>query len=74
MADNYTVGTGKQDVILNPNGPGFQSVWEFPVQVTDGAAKGTRFTVTVPQDELSADAVHTAIADRLATLNDIHSR
>jgi hypothetical protein len=74
MADGYTVGTGKQDVILNPNGPGFQSVWEFPVVVTSGPAQGSRFTVTVPQEGLSADAVHTAITDQLATLEDIHSR
>lgn len=74
MADGYTVGTGKQDVILNPNGPGFQSVWEFPVTVTDGAAKGTRFTVTIPQDDLSSDSVHQAIADQLAVLHAIHSR
>lgn len=74
MADSYTVGTGKQDVQLNPNGPGFHTVWEFPVQVTDGPAKGTRFTVSVPQDDLSPDAVHTAIADQLAILEGIHSR
>lgn len=74
MADTYTVGTGKQDVILNPNGPGFSSVWEFPVSVTSGPAKGTRFTVTVDSADLSADAVHTAITDQLAVLEGIHSR
>lgn len=74
MADKYDVGKGKQDVILNPNGAGFSSVWEFPVTVTDGPAQGTRFTVTVPQDGLSADAVHQAIADQLAILEDVHSR
>lgn len=74
MADTYDVGKGKQDVILNPNGPGFQSVWEFPVTVTGGPAQGTRFTVTVPQDVLSADSVHKAITDQLAILEGIHSR
>lgn len=73
MAEGYKVGTGKQDMVLDPNG-GFKEVWEFPVQVTDGPAKGTRFTVTVDASQLSPDAVHNAINDQLAILNAIHSK
>jgi len=74
MADGYQVGTGKEDVVLNPNGGGFKDVWEFPVTVTSGPAKGTHFTVKIDATDLSPDAVHDAIADQLAILESIHSR
>ena len=74
MADTYDVGTGKQEVVLNPNGAGFKSVWEFPVEVTGGPAAGTHFTVTVDAAKVSADTVHKAITDQLAILEEIHSR
>jgi hypothetical protein len=74
MADGYTVGTGKEDVVLNPNGGGFKDVWEFPITVTDGPARGTHFTVKIDATDLSPDAVHNAVADQLAILEGIHSR
>lgn len=74
MADGYTIGTGRQEVVLDPTGRGFKSVWEFPVTVTSGPAKGTQFTVTVDAADLGPDAVHNAIADQLAALTAIHTR
>lgn len=74
MADTYTVGSGKQDVVLNPNGAGFKSVWEFPVTVTGGPAQGTHFTVTLDSVGMTADKVHQAITDQLEILEAIHSR
>lgn len=74
MADGYQVGTGKEDVVLNPNGGGFKDIWEFPITVTDGPAKGTHFSVKIDAANLSADAVHNAVADQLAILESIHSR
>jgi hypothetical protein len=74
MADNYTVGTGRQDTILDPNGRGFKAVWEYPVSVTDGPSKGTHFTVTVDASDHSADAVHDAIAAEIRTLDEVKSR
>jgi hypothetical protein len=74
MADNYTVGTGRQDTVLDPDGHGFKSVWEYPVKVTDGPSKGTTFTVTVDASDHSADAVHSAITAELKTIDEIHTR
>lgn len=74
MADSYTVGTGRQDLVLDPTGRGFKSVWEFPVTVTSGPAKGTSFTTTVDAADLNADSVHAAIATQLKALEEIHSR
>lgn len=74
MADNYTVGTGRQDVVLDPNGRGFKSVWEYPITVTDGPSKGSTFTVTVDAADHSADTVHNAIVAQIKTLDEIHSR
>lgn len=74
MADGYTVGTGRQDSVLDPNGRGFKSVWEYPVTVTDGPSKGTSFQVTVDASDHSADAVHSAIASEIKTLDEVRSR
>lgn len=74
MADNYTVGTGRQDTVLDPNGRGFKSVWEYPVTVTDGPSKGTAFTVTVDAADHSADTVHNRIMAEIKNLDEIRSR
>lgn len=74
MAENYTIGTPKQDMQLNPNGTGFMSVWEYPVKVTAGAAKGTSFTVSIPAEDHNAKYIHDTIAAEVANLNDIRTK
>lgn len=74
MADGYTVGTGQQDTVLDPNGRGFKAVWHYPVEVTSGPSKGTHFQVTVDTSNHTADAVHKAIEDQIRVLDDIQSR
>lgn len=74
MADNYTIDTGEQDSVLDPNGRGFKSVWRYPVHVTSGPSAGTDFTVQVDDKDHSADTVHKAIAAKIKVLDEIHSR
>lgn len=73
MADNYTITSQKQATELNPNGTGFQEVWEITYRVTDGPSKGTVATVSVPEDQHDADHVKAAIEDKISSLDSIAS-
>lgn len=71
MASNYQIVSQKQNVEINPAGSGFIDVWEITYKVTDGPAKGTVATVTVPSEDHNADAVSSAIEDKIKDLSDI---
>lgn len=71
MAGNYTIQSQSQTVQVNPAGTGFENVWDITYKVTDGPARGTIATVTVPAEDHTADAVKAAIESKIADLNAI---
>lgn len=73
MADNYTILSQKQNVVLNPAGTGFSDVWEISYRVTDGPSKGTTGTVTVPEEDHNAAYVKNAIDEKISALDDVAS-
>lgn len=73
MADNYTVLSQKQDVVINHAGTGFEDVWEITYKVTSGPSKGTVATVKVPEEDHNAGYVNAAILDKIAALDEIAS-
>lgn len=69
MADyGYTVTSQSQSTEINPAGNGFMSVWNISYKVTDGPAKNTTGTVTVPEDEHTAPQVKALIEAKIAQL------
>lgn len=73
MASPYKILSQKQNVQINPQGTGFQNVWEVSYQVTDGPSKGTTGTVSVPEDDHNAAYVQKAIEDKISSLDAISS-
>ena len=71
MAKMYQVLSQKQDMTINPAGTGFENVWEITYKVTDGPAKGTVATITVPNEDHNATYVDSAINDKIAALHEI---
>lgn len=73
MADNYTILSQNQSQELSQSMGGFQEVWNITYKVTDGSAKGTVGTVTVPEADHNAVAVKAAIEAKISDLSDIAS-
>lgn len=73
MASNYTIGVQEQTTEIGPTGRNFINVWEVPVKVLSGPAKGTNFTLTFPDDEHTADVVKSAIEAKIANLESVAS-
>lgn len=71
MADKFSILAQKQNVEINPQGTGFQNVWEVTYKVTDGPSKGTVATVSVPEEDHNATYVDNAIKDKIAQLDAI---
>lgn len=73
MATGYQILSQKQNVQINPQGTGFQNVWDVSYQVTDGPSKGTTGTVSVPEADHNADYVGKAIQTKISALDAIAS-
>lgn len=73
MAQDYRVLGQKPEMNINPAGTGFTNDWAITYQVTDGPAKGTVGTVTVPQSDHNADYVDAAIREQMANLHGVAS-
>lgn len=73
MASNYTILSQNQNTEINPSGTGFMNVWNVTYKVTDGPARGTQGTVTVPEEDHNADYVGSAIEAKIAALADVAS-
>lgn len=71
MADTWTIINQKENTIISPTGQGFDDVWTISFRVTAGAAKGTVGTISVPEEEHTADFVKQAIDDKVAALNEV---
>lgn len=71
MPVKYTVVSQAQSTEINPAGTGFHEVWNITYRVTDGPAKGTVATVTVPEDEHTPNDVDAAITAKIESLNGI---
>lgn len=71
MAKDYSILSQSQSVEINPAGSGFENVWEITYKITDGPAKGTVATVTVPSEDHNADAVGAAIEAQIANAHEI---
>lgn len=73
MAQDYKILGQKQVMNLNPAGTGFSNDWEVTYQVTNGAAKGTVSTVTIPASDHNADYVDGAIREQMDNLHGVAS-
>lgn len=71
MADNYTVTAQKQDEVINPQGNGFEHVWEITYKVTDGPSRGTSGMVRVSEDNHNAEYVRALIESKIAALDEV---
>jgi hypothetical protein len=69
MPAKYTITGQKQSSQINAAGNGFQNVWEVTYKVTDGPAKGTVGTVSIPEEDHNATYVQQAIADKVTDLS-----
>lgn len=69
MAESYKVLSQVQDIEINPAGTGFMDVWKISYRVTSGPASGTIATVTVPNEDHTAEGVSAAIAAKVAQLS-----
>ena len=73
MADTWRVLSQKPGTEISPSGTGFQEVWNITYQVTDGPAKGTIGSLSVPEEDHNAAFIASAINDKVAALNEIAS-
>lgn len=73
MATGYSIVSQAPDFEVNPAGTGFQNVWKITYKVSNGPAKGTVGTVTVPEDNHNAAAVSSLIEAKVKDLNEIAS-
>ena len=73
MAQDYRVIGQRQEMNINPAGTGFTNDWAITYMVTDGPAKGSTATITVPAADHNANYVDKAIRERLSHMNDIAS-
>lgn len=71
MASNYSIVSQAQSIEINPGNTGFIPVWEITYRVTEGPAKGTVASVTVPEDSHTADDVQAAIEAKISDLEAI---
>lgn len=71
MAQDYKVIGQRQVMNLNPAGTGFSNDWEVTYTVTDGAAKGTTSTVSIPQSDHNATYVDNAIREQMGNLHGV---
>ena len=71
MAQEYRIVGQRQVMNLNPAGTGFTNDWEITYQVTDGAARGTTSTITVPASDHNAGYVDGAIREQMSHLHNI---
>lgn len=69
MAHKYSIMSQRQNVEINPQGTGFANVWEITYKVTDGPARGTIATVSVPEEDHTATYVDQAITAKIAQLD-----
>lgn len=68
MASNYTIVSQSQSVQINPAGTGFEDVWEVTYKITEGPARGTVATATVPEEDHNAATVQAAIESKISDL------
>lgn len=73
MADTWRILSQKPGTEINPSGTGFEEVWNVSYQVTDGPAKGTIGTISVPEEDHNAAYLKSAIDEKVASLNEIAS-
>lgn len=73
MAQDYKVVGQRQVMNINPSGTGFTNDWEVTYSVTDGPAKGSTSTVTIPQSDHNAGYVDAAIREQMENLHGIAS-
>lgn len=73
MAREFRVLNSRQVMNINPAGTGFNHDWEVMYEVTDGPAKGSVGTVTVPASDYNADYVDGAIREQMSNLHAVHS-
>lgn len=73
MAQDYKILGQRQVMNINPMGTGFTNDWEVTYQVTDGPAKGTTSTVTIPSSDHNADYVDGAIREQMSNLHGVAS-
>jgi hypothetical protein len=73
MAQDYRVLGQRQTMNLNPMGTGFTNDWEVTYMVTEGPAKGTTSTVTIPAADHNAQYVDDAIREQMSNLHGVAS-
>lgn len=71
MVNNYKIMSQAQNIEINPAGTGFMDVWEVTYKVTEGPAKGTTATITVPAEDHTVEYVRKAIEEKITALEGI---
>jgi hypothetical protein len=71
MANNYEITKQTLDTDINPEGTGFQHVWQTHYKVTQGAAQGTTGFVRMPTNMHNAANVHKAVSTAVDELNKV---
>jgi hypothetical protein len=71
MAKDYKITRQTLDTDINPEGTGFERVWQTHYKVTNGAATGTTGFVRMPTDMHNAENVHAAVSTAVNELNKV---
>lgn len=53
----HVLGPGREETQLSDTGPGWSQVFVVPFAITTGPAKGQHFSVRVPPEDYTPDAI-----------------